>query len=227
MSAYYETLRSPVLRRAIPVMRFVVGTDPNKRDIRLAEAKYWFRHGLREAQVLERVLRAYPDSVPLGVSVENALLGATLHDVVGKIPKDDPTRYRIGPLSEEERREHVRAGVQKLHEYQNQTGIMMPQEVFEAVIKHHEDKIGGGYTGISGDELGFVGEWMSIIDPLMTMCEVRTYNGTHPVHSFISAWETLSAENGRYSGEKLEKLFVLYSRHPNAREPGLKWLSMP
>ncbi len=225
MSRNPETLARPrtVVPRAIPLMRFAARLDPEAYDCRLSKAIHSLRHGIREAKVLYRVFRMYPDTIPSEVSPENALLGAMLHDI-GKIVSHYD--YSNGPLGKKERQEHVFMGEQALRAYEETTGVEVPGEVFDAVSKHHEKINGSGYRGESGDALGFVGEWMSIIDPLVSMCEVREYNGTHPVYSFMSAWQSLSEQDGTYKKEKLEKLLAIFGNHPNAHEPGLKWLEM-
>lgn len=217
------------LDRAFSITHFAAqmhASGPKEYSSRLSEGKYWLRHGLRMEKVLDRVFKEYPECVPSYVDRQNAQIGAMVHDEAGKGSDANPKRWRLGALGAEERKVHVPAGIEFLRMYAQVFDYEIPTEVTRIINEHHENIAGEGYTGLK--DLSFLGEWMGIIDSLVSMCEERGYNhGKHEIHSFISAWDELNKDRDtKYSGDKLDKLYRIYASHPEANILGLGWLKM-
>jgi len=137
-----------------------------------------FVHSLGVANIALQI------AVSLEIQEQMELLtyGAILHDL-GKTSIDKSVLYKQGPLNKEEKdiiKQHTVIGAQILEK----EGFF--KELQEIVFYHHEHWDGNGYIGLTGENIPFLVQIISLADAMDAMISNRTYRSVlSPVEVFV------------------------------------------
>lgn len=218
-----ETLPG-VIGQAREVAVFTAGDDPRRQMF----AEYWMGHGFWEGAEFWNITERHQEIVPSGSTVFDIFGGYVLHDI-GKVSgRYQPEEWLNGGMTADQKKAHVVDGIAALAMYERVFGVNLPLAYYEIINTHHERPNGTGYSGLTADQIGQIGLLAGVLDPMITMCQPRQYNGNgRKLHSFETALAELNSERDtKYPGEILDMLAELHRGDPRISELGLGWIDV-